>query len=112
MIELVVLPGFCTAVAPNQPIVNGAAMGMTVKTDGADAAAGAILDEPMRANAEVDLGGSGRKAGSDFFYYYQGLDRHVYRCLGVSFSLGLGLQSGASARTVQGRSYGNLAPFP
>ena len=47
MIELVVLPTFYTAVAPDQPIVNGAAMGMTVKTDGADAAAGAILDELM-----------------------------------------------------------------
>jgi len=47
MVELVVLPGFYTAVAPDQPIVNGAAMGMTVKTDGADAAAGAILDELM-----------------------------------------------------------------
>lgn len=56
MIELIILPGFYTAVAPNQPIVNGAAMGMTVKTDGADAAAGAILDELMRANAEVNLG--------------------------------------------------------
>ncbi len=47
MIELVILPGVYTAIAPNQPIVNGAAMGMTVKTDGADAAAGAILDELM-----------------------------------------------------------------
>lgn len=47
MIELVVLPTTYTALAPNQPIVNGAAMGMTVKTDGADAAAGAILDELM-----------------------------------------------------------------
>jgi uncharacterized membrane protein YadS len=56
MIELIVLPGFYTAMAPNQPIVNGAAMGMTVKTDGADAAAGAILDELMRANAEANLG--------------------------------------------------------
>lgn len=53
MIELLVLPGFYTAVAPDQPIVNGAAMGMTVKTDGADAAAGAILDELMRANASL-----------------------------------------------------------
>jgi uncharacterized membrane protein YadS len=53
MIELIVLPGFYTAVAPDQPIVNGAAMGMTVKTDGADAAAGAILDELMRAGAAV-----------------------------------------------------------
>ncbi len=51
MIELIVLPGFYTAVAPDQPIVNGAAMGMTVKTDGADAAAGAILDELMRVRA-------------------------------------------------------------
>lgn len=51
MVELIILPGFYTWVAPDQPIVNGAAMGMTVKTDGADAAAGAILDELMVANA-------------------------------------------------------------
>jgi uncharacterized membrane protein YadS len=50
MFELVVLPTFYSTVAPEQPIVNGAAMGMTVKTDGADAAAGAILDEMMVAN--------------------------------------------------------------
>lgn len=50
MIELVALPTFYSAVAPDQPIVNGAAMGMTVKTDGADAAAGAILDEMMVSN--------------------------------------------------------------
>jgi uncharacterized membrane protein YadS len=49
MIELVVLPSFYATVAPNEPLVNGAAMGMTVKTDGADAAAGAILDEMMVA---------------------------------------------------------------
>lgn len=53
MIELIFLPGFYTYVAPDQPIVNGAAMGMTVKTDGADAAAGAILDELMVANAAM-----------------------------------------------------------
>ena len=47
MIELVVLPPVYTNLSPNHPIVNGAAMGMTVKTDGADAAAGAILDELM-----------------------------------------------------------------
>ncbi|HEX6998256.1 MAG TPA: putative sulfate exporter family transporter [Gammaproteobacteria bacterium] len=47
MIELLVLPGAYTALFPDQPIVNGAAMGMTVKTDGADAAAGALLDELM-----------------------------------------------------------------
>lgn len=49
MVELVVLPTAYTAIAPEQPIVNAAAMGMTVKTDGADAAAGAILDELMVA---------------------------------------------------------------
>ena len=49
MFELVILPPVYTNIAPNQPIVNGAALGMTVKTDGADAAAGAILDELMIA---------------------------------------------------------------
>src|SRR5690606_3964520 len=49
MLELIVLPGIYTALAPDQPIVNGAALGMTVKTDGADAAAGALLDELMIA---------------------------------------------------------------
>ncbi len=48
MIEMLVLPPAYVNIAPNQPIVNGAAMGMTVKTDGADAAAGAILDELHR----------------------------------------------------------------
>jgi len=47
MFELLILPPLYTNLAPNAPIVNGAAMGMTVKTDGADAAAGAILDELM-----------------------------------------------------------------
>lgn len=47
MFELVILPPLYTNIAPTQPIVNGAALGMTVKTDGADAAAGAILDELM-----------------------------------------------------------------
>jgi uncharacterized membrane protein YadS len=49
MLEVIVLPGVYTAFAPDQPIVNGAALGMTVKTDGADAAAGALLDELMIA---------------------------------------------------------------
>jgi uncharacterized membrane protein YadS len=47
MLELIVLPGVYVLLFPDQPIVNGAAMGMTVKTDGADAAAGALLDELM-----------------------------------------------------------------
>jgi uncharacterized membrane protein YadS len=49
MLELIILPGLYTAFLPDQPIVNGAALGMTVKTDGADAAAGALLDELMIA---------------------------------------------------------------
>jgi len=49
MVELIILPGVYAALAPNEPIVNGAALGLTIKTDGADAAAGAILDELMRA---------------------------------------------------------------
>lgn len=62
MIELLVLPAFYTAVTPDQPIVSGAAMGMTVKTDGADAAAGAILEELMKARhyqATGELWGAG-----------------------------------------------------
>jgi uncharacterized membrane protein YadS len=47
MLELIVLPGVYVLFFPDQPIVNGAALGMTVKTDGADAAAGALLDELM-----------------------------------------------------------------
>ena len=56
MIELVALPSFYATVAPDQPIVNGAAMGMTVKTDGADAAAGAMLEEMMVANHVKNTG--------------------------------------------------------
>ncbi|ACV68254.1 putative sulfate exporter family transporter [Desulfohalobium retbaense] len=48
VIELVVLPPIFTGTMMDEPIVAGAALGMTVKTDGADAAAGAVLDELMR----------------------------------------------------------------
>lgn len=47
MFEMILIPPIYTKFAPNEPIVNGAALGMTVKTDGADAAAGAILDNLM-----------------------------------------------------------------
>ena len=63
MLELIVLPGVYTALAPDQPIVNGAALGMTVKTDGADAAAGALLDELMIAR-NLQLTGQQWQAGS------------------------------------------------
>jgi uncharacterized membrane protein YadS len=62
MLELIVLPGVYTALAPDQPIVNGAALGMTVKTDGADAAAGALLDELMIAR-NLQLTGQQWQAG-------------------------------------------------
>ena len=50
VIELVILPGFFTHIWPgtNDPLVAGAAMGMSVKTDGADAAAGELMDEFMQ----------------------------------------------------------------
>lgn len=60
VIELVILPGFFTHVWPgtNDPLVAGAAMGMSVKTDGADAAAGELMDEFMRNKIEADTKGA------------------------------------------------------
>ncbi len=59
VIELVILPGFFTHIWPgtSDPLVAGAAMGMSVKTDGADAAAGELMDEFMRNKIEVETGG-------------------------------------------------------
>lgn len=59
VIELVILPGVFTNVwpGPSDPIVAGSAMGMAVKTDGADAAAGELLDEFMRAKVEKESDG-------------------------------------------------------
>lgn len=56
VIELVVLPPIFTATMLDQPIVAGAALGMSVKTDGADAASGAVMDELMR-NRKMDKDG-------------------------------------------------------
>jgi uncharacterized membrane protein YadS len=49
VIELVILPPIFTQTLIDEPVVAGAAMGMAVKTDGADAAAGAVMDEMMRS---------------------------------------------------------------
>lgn len=57
VIELVILPPLFTATLINEPIVAGASMGMSVKTDGADAAAGAVMDELMR-NRKENLDGT------------------------------------------------------
>ncbi|NOZ68707.1 MAG: putative sulfate exporter family transporter, partial [Deferribacteres bacterium] len=60
VIELVILPGFFTHVWPTtkDPLVAGAALGMSVKTDGADAAAGELMDELMRNKIEADTNGA------------------------------------------------------
>ncbi|MCP3943682.1 MAG: putative sulfate exporter family transporter [Desulfobacteraceae bacterium] len=60
VIELVVLPGFFTHVWPTtaDPLVAGSAMGMAVKTDGADAAAGGLLDEFMRNKIIIETDGA------------------------------------------------------
>ncbi|MCF8109741.1 MAG: YeiH family protein [Desulfohalobiaceae bacterium] len=57
VIELIILPPIFTNTMINQPIVAGASLGMTVKTDGADAAAGAVLDELMR-NKKIEMDGT------------------------------------------------------
>ena len=60
VIELVVLPGFFTHIWPGtgDPLVAGSAMGMAVKTDGADAAAGELLDEFLRNKVNVETNGA------------------------------------------------------
>jgi uncharacterized membrane protein YadS len=57
VIELVILPPIFTYTMIDEPVVAGAAMGMSVKTDGADAAAGAVMDEMMR-NRKLALDGT------------------------------------------------------
>ena len=49
--ELVILPAVLVTTWFNEPIAAGASLGLTVKTDGADAAAGAILDQLMISKA-------------------------------------------------------------
>jgi len=60
VIELLVLPGFFTHVWPktDDPLVAAAAMGMSVKTDGADAAAGELMDSFMRNKVEAESAGA------------------------------------------------------
>jgi len=57
VIELIILPPLFTATMIDEPIVAGASMGMSVKTDGADAAAGAVMDELMR-NKKMNMDGT------------------------------------------------------
>ncbi len=56
VIELVILPPLFTKYMIDQPVVAGSALGMSVKTDGADAAAGAVMDEMMRIKKENEDG--------------------------------------------------------
>jgi uncharacterized membrane protein YadS len=62
MFEILVLPGAYTAWFSDQPIVSGAALGMTVKTDGADAAAGALL-ETLMMSRNLAAGGAPWQGG-------------------------------------------------
>ena len=48
---IVALPPIYTATLMDEPLVAGSAVGMTIKTDGGDAATGAILDDMMMARA-------------------------------------------------------------
>jgi uncharacterized membrane protein YadS len=57
VIELVILPPIFPCTMIDEPVVAGAAMGMSVKTAGADAAAGAVMDEMMR-NRRLALDGT------------------------------------------------------
>lgn len=50
-ILIIIVPPLYTGTLSHEPIVAGSAVGMTIKTDGADAATGAILDEMMIAKA-------------------------------------------------------------
>ncbi len=50
-IQLITYPPILAQTMLHEPIVAGSALGLVIKTDGADAAAGAILDELMRAKA-------------------------------------------------------------
>ena len=60
MIELIILPWAFTYIWPGTkaPLVAGPALGLTVKTDGADAAAGELLDEFMRAKIVKETNGA------------------------------------------------------
>ena len=62
VIELVIIPPLFTATMIEEPVVAGAAMGMAIKTDGADAAAGAIMDELMR-NKKLEMDGTAWEEG-------------------------------------------------
>ncbi|HIE33350.1 MAG TPA: putative sulfate exporter family transporter [Thermodesulfobacteriaceae bacterium] len=55
-VQLVLFPPLLTKFSLHEPIVAGSSLGLSIKTDGADAASGAILDELMRAAAQLKLG--------------------------------------------------------
>ncbi len=58
LVELIVLPFLLTSIPlwVDDSMATGSSLGLTVKTDGADAAAGAILDEQMRTIWETKYG--------------------------------------------------------
>jgi len=54
--QMIIYPALMTKFMLHQPIVAGSALGLSIKTDGADAASGALLDEMMRSAAQLKLG--------------------------------------------------------
>ncbi|OCC14335.1 Inner membrane protein [Dissulfuribacter thermophilus] len=55
-VQLILYPPILTKFLLHEPIVAGSSLGLAIKTDGADAASGAILDELMRSAAQLKLG--------------------------------------------------------
>lgn len=55
-IQLILYPPLFAKFMLNEPIMAGAAVGLSVKTDGAQAAAGAILDELLHSTSQIKLG--------------------------------------------------------
>ena len=57
LVELIILPPVLTYTPWfEEPMAAGSSLGLTVKTDGADAASGAITDQLMRTRAQEELG--------------------------------------------------------
>lgn len=55
-VQLILYPPLLTKFWLNEPITAGSSLGLAIKTDGADAASGAILDDLMRSAAQLKMG--------------------------------------------------------
>lgn len=78
VVELVVLPPVLSySLWFEEPTAAGASLGLTVKTDGADAASGAITDQLMRTRAMEELGQKHREAIKTHHKLFQGTNIQV-----------------------------------